>query len=169
MLSQASEKCGLASSGGAPLALLVASPLASSAGQRQPTKDATPPARRAVRAAPPPAPAAIPRYARLRLRWRRTPVGCFTGRLYPKRNLRPEKIPATSGRSGQPVPLGTPTGQSLPYKRKPFLPRAPGKSCSKAIHAFERFSPSSAARAPFGCFTSSLYPYKTISLQAYTL
>ena len=56
MLSQASEKCGLASS----------------AGQRQPTKDATPPARRAGRAAPPPAPAAIPRFAPLRPRWRRT-------------------------------------------------------------------------------------------------
>ena len=38
---------------------------------------------RVGRAAPPPAPAAIFRFARLRLRWRRTPFGCSTGRLYP--------------------------------------------------------------------------------------
>ena len=35
--------------------------------------------------------------------------GCFVGRLYPKTHkLQSKKIPATSGRSGQPVPLGTP-------------------------------------------------------------
>ena len=42
----------------------------------------------------PHAPAAIPRSARLRPRWRR------------KHKLRSEKIPATSGRSGQPPPTG---------------------------------------------------------------
>ena len=41
----------------------------------------------------------------------------------------------------QPLP-----DKPIPYQRKPCLPRAPGKSCSKAIHAFERFSPLSAAR-----------------------
>ena len=63
----------------------------------------------------------------------------------------------------QPLP-----DKPIPYQREPFLPRAPGKSCSKAIHAFERFSPSSAARGAArhskraaSTFTS-LYPYKPI-------
>ena len=45
----------------------------------------------------------------------------------------------------------------------PSVDRAPGKSCSKAIHAFERFSPSSAARG------AARHPNRAaFTLQAYT-
>ena len=54
----------------------------------------------------PHAPAAIPRFARLRLRWRRKPFGCLIGSLYLKQATVHEKIPATAGRSGQPPPTG---------------------------------------------------------------
>ena len=68
----------------------------------------------------------------------------------------------------QPLP-----DKPIPYQRKPFLPRAPGKSCSKAIHAFERFSPSSAARGAArhpnraASTLTSLYPYKPIPISLY--
>ena len=104
--------------------------------------------------------------------------------LAPQTQVTSRKTPATSGRSGQPpptgwlrhsavlvsprraadpVPLGTPTGQLIPYQRELFLPRAPGKSCSKAIHAFERFSSLiRGARCRSAPEPGSLYPYKPI-------
>ena len=62
----------------------------------------------------------------------------------------------------QPLP-----DKPIPYQRQPFLPRAPGKSCSKAIHAFERFSPSSrGARCRSAHEPGSLYPTKENCPQA---
>ena len=65
---------------------------------------------RVGRAAPPHAPAAIPRFAPLRLRWRRTPFGCLIGSLYPKRNLRSEKyLRPQVARASRPPSAGSDT------------------------------------------------------------
>ena len=53
------------------------------------------------------------------------------------------------------------------HREKPFFPRAPGKSCSKTIHAFERFPPHPRRAHPSGVLLAastltSLYPYKPI-------
>ena len=65
----------------------------------------------------------------------------------------------------QPLP-----DKPIPYQREPFLPRAPGKSCSKAWIAFERFSPlirgarCRSALEPGSLYPTSLYPQEKTAL-----